>query len=70
MSKESISAIMDRFVNDPQFQEDFRVDPKTTAAKHGYDLSEEELGAFESMDWSGSNEELRARVSKGIGVAQ
>ena len=70
MSKESISAIMDRFVNDPEFQQDFRADPKATAVKNGYDLSEEELGAFESMDWSGSNEELRARVSKGIGVAQ
>ena len=68
MSEESISAIMDRFVNDPQFQEDFRVDPKTTAAKHGYDLSEEELGAFESMDWSGSTEQLMARVSKSIAI--
>ena len=68
MSKESISAIMDRYVNDPQFQQDFRADPKATAAKHGYDLSEEELGAFESMDWSGSNEELMARVSKSIAI--
>ena len=68
MSKESISAIMDRYVNDPQFQQDFRANPKATAAKHGYDLSEEELGAFESMDWSGSNEELMARVSKSIAI--
>ena len=68
MSKESISAIMDRYVNDPQFQQDFRADPKATAAKHGYDLSEEELGAFESIDWSGSNEELMARVSKSIAI--
>ena len=68
MSKDSISAIMDRYVNDPQFQQDFRADPKATAAKHGYDLSEEELGAFESMDWSGSNEELMARVSKSIAI--
>ena len=68
MSEDAISAIMDRFVNDPQFQQDFRADPKATAAKHGYDLSEEELGAFESMDWSGSNEELMERVSKSIAI--
>jgi hypothetical protein len=70
MNEESISAIMDRFVNDPQFQQDFRADPKATAARFGYDLSEEQISALESMDWSGSNEELRARVSKGIGIAQ
>jgi hypothetical protein len=64
MSEESISAIMDRFVNDPQFQQEFRADPKATAARYDFDLSEQELEAFESMDWSGSNEELMARVSK------
>ena len=66
MSKESISAIMDRFVNDPQFQQEFRADPKATAARYDYDLSEKELEALESMDLSGSNEELMARVSKFI----
>ena len=68
MSEESISAIMDRFVNDPQFQQEFRADPKATATKHGYDLSEQEMEALETMDWNGSNEELRARVSKIIAV--
>jgi hypothetical protein len=68
MSEESISAIMDRFVNDPQFQQEFRADPKGTAAKYDYDLSEKEMEALETMDWSGSNEELMARVSKIIGV--
>ena len=68
MSEESISAIMDRFVNDPQFQQEFRADAKGTAAKYGYDLSEKELEALETMDWSGSNEELMARVSKSIAI--
>ena len=66
MSQEPISAIMDKFVNDPQFQQEFRADPKATAARYGYDLSEDQVSALESMDWSGSNEELMARVSKGI----
>jgi hypothetical protein len=70
MNEEAISAIMDRFVNDPQFQQEFRADPKGTAARFGYDLSDEQVSALESMDWSGSNEELMARVSKGIGIAQ
>jgi hypothetical protein len=64
MSEESMSAIMDRFVNDPQFQQEFRADPKATAKRYDYDLTEEELVALDSMDWSGSNEELMARVSK------
>jgi hypothetical protein len=68
MSEESITAIMDRFVNDPQFQQEFRADPKATAARYDYDLSEKEMAALESMDLSGSNEELMARVSKIIGV--
>jgi len=68
MSEESVSAIMDRFVNDPQFQQEFRADPKATAARYDYDLSEKEVEALESVDWSGSNEELRARVSKIIAV--
>ena len=68
MSEESVSAIMDRFVNDPQFQQEFRADPKATAARYDYDLSEKEVEALESVDWSASNEELRARVSKIIAV--
>ena len=55
MSEDAISAIMDRFVNDPQFQQEFRADPKATAARYDYDLSEKELEALESMDLSGSN---------------
>ena len=70
MSEESISAITDRFVNDPQFQQEFRADPKATVARYGYDLSEDQISALESMDWSGSNEELMARVSKGVGIPQ
>jgi hypothetical protein len=68
MSKESISAIMDRFVNDPQFQQEFRADPKATVERYGYDLSEDQISALESMEWSGSNEELTARVSKSIAI--
>jgi hypothetical protein len=61
---ESMQQLADRFMNDADFREQMRQDPEGTADSTGLPLDEEDKQALRSMDWSGSDEELKARVSK------
>ncbi len=62
---ESMQQLADRFINDARFREEMRQDPEGTAERSGYQLDEEDRQALRSIDWSGSDEELKERVSKG-----
>ena len=61
---ESMQQIADRFMNDAQFRERMKQDPEGTAESEGFQLDDEDRQALRSTDWSGSDEELKERVSK------
>ena len=63
---ESMQQIADRFVNDARFREEMRQDPQGAAERSGLPLDDEDHQALRSIDWRGSDEELKERVSKFI----
>jgi hypothetical protein len=65
---ESMQQLADRFMNDEQFREQMRQDPEGAAERSGYQLDDEDKQALKSVDWSGSDEQLKERVSKGYTV--
>ena len=64
-NQEAMQQLADRFMNDAQFREEMRQDPEGAAERSGYELDEEDKQALKSIDWGGSDEELKERVSKG-----
>jgi hypothetical protein len=56
--------LADRFMNDENFREEMRRDPEWAAERSGLALDEEDKQALRSIDWNGSDEELKQRVSK------
>jgi len=63
---ESMQQLADRFVNDAGFREEMKQDPEGAAERSGLRLDEEDKQALKSFDWSGSDQELKERVSKGM----
>ena len=63
---QSMQQLADRFMNDATFREEMRQDPEGAAEHSGLPLDEEDKQALRSIDWSGSDEELNERVSKGM----
>ncbi len=64
-NQEAMSQLAERFMNDADFREQMRQDPEGTAERSGLQLDEEDKQALKSIDWSGSDEELSERISKG-----
>jgi hypothetical protein len=56
--------LADRFMNDADFREQMQQDPQGAAERSGLPLDEEDKQALRSIDWSASDEQLNARVSK------
>jgi hypothetical protein len=65
-NQEAMQQLTDRFMNDADFREQMKQDPEGAAERSGYQLDEEDRQALLSVDWSGSDEELKERVSKGV----
>ena len=61
---ESMQQLADRFMNDTKFREQMKQDPEGAAERSGLPLDDEDKQALRSVDWSGSDEELKERVSK------
>ena len=63
-----LEQLTDRFINDPEFREQMRLDPEGTAEvfghSYGVQLSEEERQGLRNLDWSLPDEQLTERVSK------
>ena len=63
-----IEQLTDRFLNDPEFHEQMRLDPEGTAERFfGFKLTEEDRQALRSMDWRLPDEQLTERTSKTLG---
>ncbi len=65
-NQEAMQQLTDRFMNDADFREQMRQDPEGTAESSGLQLDEEDRQALKGIDWGGSDEELKERVSKGM----
>ena len=63
---ESMQQLADRFMNDAGFREEMKQDPAGAAERSGLQLDDEDKQALRSMDWSGSDEVLKQRVSKRV----
>jgi hypothetical protein len=61
---QSMQQLADKFMNDADFREEMCRDPVGTAERSGLQLDDEDRQALRSIDWSGSDEELKERVSK------
>ncbi len=60
----NIDALMDRWMNDLGFRAALRRDPEGAVRTAGFTLSEDEAAALRSIDWSLTDEQLAARVSR------
>lgn len=64
MGHEQIGKLMDRWMRDPAFRAAMRKDPKGALRASGIPLSPEECATVDRIDWTLSDEQLKARVSK------
>ncbi|MBI4371101.1 MAG: hypothetical protein HY552_02265 [Elusimicrobia bacterium] len=64
MNQQAIKQLLDRWMNDPKFRSEVRQDPAGAVKKTGIQLGAEEQAAFQKVDWSLSDEQLKARISK------
>jgi hypothetical protein len=65
-NQEAMQQLTERFMNDADFREEMRQDPESAAEREGFALDEEDKQALKDVDWSGSDEELKERVSKSM----
>lgn len=66
MSQQAIEILFDRWMNDPTFRVAIRQDPEEAVRRTGVELTQEEWAALHAIDWSLSDEQLQARVNKGM----
>jgi hypothetical protein len=65
-NQQAMQQLTDRFMNDAGFREEMKQDPEGAAQRSGFALDEEDRQALKSVDWSGSDEQLKERVSKRV----
>ena len=65
MSRDAISNLINRWVNEPAFRDELRKDPEGAVKRAGAQLTSEEWSALKSVDWKLSDDELKARINKG-----
>jgi hypothetical protein len=65
MSAQAMEALLDRWMSEREFRERLRQDPEETVRSTGLVLDADEWAALRAVDFSLSDEELQARVSKG-----
>jgi hypothetical protein len=70
VGQQGIDALIGRYLDDPNFREDFARDPEGTVRRYGLELTPDELTALHAADGVRLGEALRARISRaafGIG---
>lgn len=65
MTGDGLTQVLDRYVNDPAFREQFKRDRKRAIARAGIVLTPEEEAALASLDAQLPDEPLQPRVTKG-----
>jgi len=69
MAQRDLDQLVDLWNTDAEFRAKMRDDPEGTVRSHAVQLSDDELQALRAVDWSASDEELGARISKAGGGA-
>ena len=64
MSRQAVEQLIDRWMNDPSFRSEVRIDPEAAVRRAGAELSEDEWAAVRSVDWNLPDGELRTRCPK------
>ena len=64
---DSIEPLIDRWISDEGFRAALQSDPEAAVRDAGIRLAPEEQEALKAVDWSHSDDELTARVSKCMG---
>jgi hypothetical protein len=68
MKQELVDGLIERWMEDADFRAAVRANPEGAIRAAGLELSDAEWAAVRNFDWSTSDEELLARVSKGGGL--
>jgi len=68
MKRELVEGLVERWTADADFRAAVRKDPEGAIRAAGLELSDAEWAAVRNFDWSVSDEELLARVSKTSGT--
>lgn len=63
MSRAGVETLVDRWINDPAFRDQMRLNPVEAVRRSGAELDSDELQALQSVDWSLPDEELQARLN-------
>jgi len=63
MSRESIEALVERWMEDTSFRAAVRTDPEAAIRSAGVELTTDEWAAVRNFDWNVSDEELTTRAS-------
>ena len=64
MSRDTVSQLMDRWINEPAFRAEMRNDPEAAIKSSGVQLDDDEWSAVRGMDWTLPDAELQSRISK------
>jgi hypothetical protein len=66
MVRNGVDQLVEKWLNEPGFREKMKKDPEGTVKNCGIDLNTEEWATVRNVVMSTSDEELKARVSKGL----
>ncbi len=61
---QEMEELLARMIADDGFREELMADPRAAAEKAGYQLTDEQLGQFETQDPAGMDGQVDERVSK------
>jgi putative modified peptide len=64
---DNIDPLIDRWISDEAFRTALQRDPQAALRDAGISLAPDEQEALKAVDWSHSDDELTARVSKCVG---
>ena len=64
MSRDAVSNLVNRLVNEPAFRDEIRKDPEGAVKRAGAQLTSEEWSALKNIDWNLRDEELKTRINK------
>ena len=64
MSQAGIDALVERYLDDPEFRADFSRNPEAAVRHAGFELDEAELAALHAADGVRLGEALRSRISR------
>lgn len=64
MSYSEMGKLIDRWLADASFRAATRTDPEGTARGSGVTLTTDEWAVLRSVDWTLSDEQLKARINK------